>query len=172
MKTLNYIKFIAFFPITGIIGYHRYLLWNNGVFFGRLLLFILILLMSAVNDNPKFMTFGLLTMVVFWIYDIINITKIYEKSVNEIDATVDEIVNLGLKGEYKNMFFKLSKKGKAKAYINRMMETGKAGELMKKFATNESEVKEVMAIISRRDEVAAMAFFSKKVGNGLLSFLK
>lgn len=172
MKSLNYIKFIVFFPLTGIVGYHRYLLWNNSIFFGRILLFFMMLILSAVNDNPNFITYGFLLMIAFWLYDLFTITKIYNKTITEIDITVDEIIDFGIKGEYKKMFLKLSKKGKSKAYINRMIQTGKASELMKKFATNDQEIKEIMAIISRRDEVAAMAFFSKKIENKLLSFIK
>ena len=172
MKSLNYIKFIVFFPLTGIVGYHRYLLWNNSIFFGRILLFFIMLILSAVNDNPNFITYGFLLMIAFWLYDLFTITKIYNKTITEIDITVEEIIDFGMKGEYKKMFFKLSKKGKAKVYINRMMQTGKSAELMKNFATNENEVKEVMSIISRRDEVAAMAFFNKKVKIKFLTNLK
>lgn len=172
MKSLSYIKFITFFPLTGIFGYQRYLLWNNGVFFGRLLLFMFVLFISAISDNPNFISFGLLLLVCFWMYDLFNITKIYNKSIDEIDKTVDDIVNFGLNGEYKKMFLKLSKNAKTKVYINRMIETGKGEKLMKKFATSENEINEIMSIISRRDDIAAMNFFRKKVGDNFLSFLK
>lgn len=172
MKSLNYIKLIAFFPLTGLVGYHRLLLWNNGVFFGRILLFLIMMITSVFNDNLNALIFGFLIMLAFWIYDIINITKIYNKAITEIDTTVDEIIDFGVKGEYKKMFFKLFKNGKTQVYINRMMQTQKANELMKKLATNEEEVNYVISIINKRDEVAAMTFIKKKIGSDFMSFLK
>jgi len=160
---------MAYFPITGLLGYHRMLLWDNAVFFGRILLLIFAFIYSTSNKDNTFLIIATIIIIGTWIYDVINIRKVYDNAMEKLDKTIDEIITEGLNGNYGKMGRKLLSKGKTGAYINRMMDTGKSAELFKKFCTNEEEVNYILKIISKRDTDAAINFVTSKISKNFFS---
>lgn len=160
---------MAYFPITGLIGYHRLLLGNNFIFLGRLLLFVFALFYQIPNEDSNFLKFVCIFLVATWIYDVIYIQKIYDNTMEQLDKKIDEIITEGMNGNYGKMGRKLLSKGKTKVYIQRMIDTGKSAELFKKFCTNEDEVNYILKVISKRDTDAAISFVTKKINKNFFS---
>ncbi|MGL4582268.1 MAG: hypothetical protein ACRCVU_04715 [Flavobacterium sp.] len=169
MNSFNYIRFLAYFPITGIIGIHRKVLWNNSIFFGRIFLFLFGLIYTTFNPESNFLKYVCLFLIASWIYDVINIRKIYDNTIAEIDKTVDEIITYGINGEYGKMTRKLFYKGKTNVYINRLLQSDKSLEFLSKFSINEEEINYVRQIIAKRDVDTAITFITQKIGTSIFS---
>lgn len=167
MKSLGYIRFLCYFPVTGIMGYHRSQMGNGGVFLFRALLLFLWMITSVLE--AAIATFVFAAIMLLWLYDVIFIRKIYEKAQGKVDAKIDEIVQAGLDGNYKSMGLKLLSGGNTKVYIDRMIQTGRGQELFVKFCTSPQEVEEVLKMISKRDDAGIIMFIKDKVTGSFFS---
>lgn len=134
MKKLSIAYALALFPITGILGAHQLYLENFKKFIVRLFACVTII-------------GGLL----FWIYDLIHLTK----QVNEFNAKaendIDEIIELLDHGHLKEALKRFIKTGHTQYYVQEIIKRGKGDVIVKHFATTEADKGKLAQLIKNGD---------------------
>ena len=153
-KTIAYL--LALFPFTGFFGVHQLYLMNFKKFFIRLL--------AACT---------IIGGVIFWFYDIVNLSNMINEKNNQREEELDHIINLLDHGKLKEALKMFVKTGHTQIYVKEIIKRGRGDVIVKHFAKTAEDKKELEKLISKGDTESLVihlsTYYAKTKIEGLLS---
>ncbi|MCH4552768.1 NINE protein [Aestuariibaculum lutulentum] len=155
-KNITVAYLLAIFPLTGLLGVHQLYLLNFKRFFIRLISWLTVI-----------------GVLIFWIYDLINLPKMVNQHNKTRENQVNVIINLLDQGKLKEALKMFVKTGYTQVYVREIIKRGKGDVIVKHFAATEKDKKDLERLISNGDTeslvVYLTSYYAKSKMTGLLA---